>query len=118
MRKLIIILSVGIAGLVAGSVAPVATAAPALKVALVRLSPDTAVVNAVCPVDPPTTVFISSDQGLIGSTPVECTRQHQRFVVPVSADLTPGEVLTGVQVAVSGDSGEVNAFYDSVTVRR
>jgi len=115
MRKLILAMAI-VLGLTLVVGAP-ASAAPRLGVDLGRVTTTEVVVRAVCPVDPPSTLFVSSDQGLIASQPVECTRRHQRFVIPVTASLTEGQVLTGVQVTVSGDSGEVSAFYDEVIVR-
>jgi len=98
-----------------------ASAAPPLGVSLTRLGTTTAVVKGVCPNDPPDTLFITGDTGsgnqLLGSEPVTCTRRQQRFALPLSTTLTRGQTVTDVQVTISGDGGEINAFYPTVRVR-
>lgn len=104
-----------------GSVALAAPAfaAPPLGISSVRISgdTDTALVRAVCPVDPPTTAFITTEGVLIGSVSIDCTRRRQRFVIPLDVDVLSGGTLQEVSVTISGDSGEVSAFYDQLAVR-
>lgn len=128
MRVRRLLVEIGLLGsLVAGPAAAVAVGVGAgeaqatvpLGISLVKVTPSEATIKVVCPVDPPTTLFVSSDQGLVASQPITCDRTRQRFTIPVTlpGGLVRGQVLTGVQATASGDSGEVNAFYSSVVVR-
>lgn len=122
MRRtlMLMLMLVSVLGLGLVAVGGAAQAAQPLGVEITRISGggDVAVVRAVCPVDPPTTLFITTEGVLIGSMPVTCTRRVQRFVLPLSVDVLTGGTLQEVTVVVSGDSGEVSAFYDSFVVTR
>ena len=80
-----------------------------------------AVVRGVCPVDPPTTLFVAGVVGgvsqLLGSEPVTCDRTRQRFVLPFNVVLPDGTVVTNVFTSISGDGGEVDSHLDSLVVQ-
>jgi len=121
VKKMLLLLAITLSAVLAAltlTAVPAANAAPGLRLSLASLSVDELRVRAVCPVDPPQTLFLSSDQGLIASGPVTCTRRNQVLTAPTLVTLTPGQVLTNVTITISGDSGEINAFYDQVVVRR
>jgi hypothetical protein len=97
-------------------------ASPGLFVKVTRLDATTARVVAICPNDPPDTLFLTgtlpgdTSPTLLGSTPVTCTGSRLYFNLPLSVTLTPGTTITNTTVTVSGDGGEVNGFDNSIKV--
>lgn len=106
-----------LSALALGGLAPAAgaAAAPPLGVDLLTLSTTTATIRTVCPDDPPQTVVLYTVDGVLGSTPISCTRRPQVVRVPLSTPLPAGTRLD-VTVLVSGDSGEITATFPDVRV--
>lgn len=109
---------------VAGAVAagPAAQARPqALSIAVTRLTPSYATVKVTCPDDPPARIYLSGTLNGVpqqfGSTePFVCTEHPQTFRLAVHG-LVSGDVIAPATVTFSGDSGEINGFYDRLVVR-
>ena len=110
-------------------VSPAAHAAPPLGITDVKLatfahgSQTKLVVRAVCPNDPPDTLFITGDPGdgggdrLLGSGSITCDRTRQKFVLLLSTPLSNHSVVSHVFVSISGDGGEVDFRTDSLVVQ-
>ncbi|KQX75825.1 hypothetical protein [Aeromicrobium sp. Root472D3] len=100
--------------------APGSASAGALGITLDQLRPSSVRLTVVCPVDPPTTVLVfsaASSPQLIGSRAITCRGggRSQHVVVRLSPRLTAGS-LVDLSVTVSGDSGEINAWFDGARV--
>lgn len=103
---------------VVGTPAP-ATADP-LGITLVHLRPTSVELSVVCPTDPPTTVLVlagETDPRLVGHLPMDCVGGGvaQAVVVPLTESFAVGSTVD-LAVTVSGDSGEINAWFPGSVV--
>jgi hypothetical protein len=98
--------------------APAAVAAD-LGITLVHLHPASVDLDVVCNPDPPVNVlvYLGDHVDFLGITPVVCAGGGavQRVTVPLNRTLTAGSRVD-FSATVSGDSGEINAFFPGALV--
>ena len=99
--------------------APPATSAE-LGITLVELRRSSVDLSVVCPVDPPTTVLVYTGQPArsLGHKSIDCVGGGVAQAVTVRFDrvLTAGSRVF-LSATVSGDSGEINAWFPGALVR-
>ncbi len=110
--------------LVTAAAAVVGTTPPAsadpLGITLVHLRTSSVELSVVCPTDPPTTVLVlagATEPRLVGHLPMDCVGGGvpQTVVVPLTESFAVGSTVD-LAVTVSGDSGEINAWFPGSVV--
>lgn len=114
------IILLAVAAAVAALAAPPAAVGADLGITLSHLRSSSVELVIVCPTDPPTTVLVlaGADQpAVIGQTEMSCVGGgiEQTVTVPLAQPLVAGATVD-LSATVSGDSGEINAWFPGSVV--
>ncbi|WP_170286170.1 fibronectin type III domain-containing protein [Nocardioides rubriscoriae] len=99
---------------------PQPASADPLGITLVHLRSSTVELSVVCPTDPPTNVLVyagASQPRSVGVLPIDCVGGGvpQTVVVPLTETFAVGSTVD-LSATVSGDSGEINAWFPGTVV--